>query len=72
LLEQLSRELEASPCREWLLLWNVLEALVELGVGDAALCSALERRLSELEVYHAGRHPIATGLGWIAARKQAR
>jgi phenylalanine-4-hydroxylase len=71
-LERISAEIEESHPNEWLLVWNVLEALVELGIDDAALLAKLERRLDELETYYGGRHPIAAGLGWLTARKQQR
>jgi phenylalanine-4-hydroxylase len=71
-LAGISAELEASHPHEWLLVWNVLDALVELGVDDGALITKLESRLNELETHYGGRHPIATGLGWLAARKQKR
>jgi hypothetical protein len=68
-LEGVIAQIETSHPHEWLLVWNVLEALVELGVGDGALIAKLERRLHELETYYGGRHPIATGLGWLSARR---
>jgi hypothetical protein len=47
----------------------VLEALIDLGMTDDPLVRHLEQRLRELEVYHGGRHPIATGLDYLDARK---
>lgn len=68
-LGQLSAEIEVSHPHEWLLVWNVLEALIQLGIDDAALLAKLERRLNELETYYGGRHPIAAGLGWLMTRR---
>ena len=70
-LRQIHAQLEASAPHEWLLYWNLLEALVALGVEDAPLIAALEQRLGELEDYYGGRHPITLGLGYVAARKHA-
>lgn len=69
-LQRVQRELDARYPHEWLLVWNVLEALVDLGINDASLLAGLERRLGELEEHYAGRHPIALGLGYLRARRQ--
>ena len=71
-LEQVRVELEASCPHEWLLVWNVLDALIELGVAEGPLVAALERRLSWLEAHYEGRHPVAAGLGYLSARKRHR
>ena len=70
-LERVKAEIDASYPHEWLLVWNVLDALLDLGVADQALVGALERRLDELERYYSGRHPIALGLGYLTTRKRA-
>jgi phenylalanine-4-hydroxylase len=68
-LEAIHGEMVTSHPHEWLLRWNVLEALLELGLAGDPLVRQLERRLRELEDYHGGRHPIALGLDYLSARK---
>jgi phenylalanine-4-hydroxylase len=71
-LHQVHSELQVTAPHEWLLHWNLLLELVELGLEDSSLIATLERRLAELEIHYGGRHPIALGLGYVAGRKQAR
>src|SRR5690606_2803609 len=63
-LEAVQAELVASYPHEWLLRWNVLDALLELGLSNDPLVQQLERQLRELEKYHGGRHPILLGLDY--------
>jgi len=64
-LEAVHAELGGSYPHEWLLRWNVLEALLDLGLSNDPLALQLERQLRELEVYHGGRHPIVLGLDYL-------
>jgi phenylalanine-4-hydroxylase len=70
-LEAVHTELGASHPHEWLLRWNLLEVLFELGLCDDPLVMKLQRRLRELEDHYGGRHPIALGLDYLEARKAA-
>lgn len=67
-LEAVQAELGVSHPHEWLLRWNVLDALIELGLSNDPLARELERQLRELEVYHRGEHPILLGLDYLAAK----
>jgi phenylalanine-4-hydroxylase len=49
---------------EWLLRWNLLEALHELGV-EPERRTVLARELRRLEERYAGRNPIAMGLRYL-------
>jgi phenylalanine-4-hydroxylase len=70
-LEAVHTELAASQPHEWLVRWNVLEVLLELGMESDPLAQKLEHRLRELEDHYGGRHPIALGLDYLEARKFA-
>jgi phenylalanine-4-hydroxylase len=70
-LEGVHAELVASHPHEWLLYWNVLDALIELGLSNDPLVPRLERRLQELEEYHGGRHPVALGLNYLSAKARS-
>jgi phenylalanine-4-hydroxylase len=61
----LHTELETRLPHEWLLRWNLLECLTDLGQADGALGRHLRARLLELERYHQGQHPIALGLDFL-------
>jgi phenylalanine-4-hydroxylase len=61
----LKAELDAHLPHEWLLRWNLLECLTELGLSEGALGRQLKTRLLELEHYHGGKHPIALGLDYL-------
>jgi phenylalanine-4-hydroxylase len=67
-LEAVQAELGVSHPHEWLLRWNVLDALIELGLSNDPLARELERQLRELEVYHRGEHPILLGLDYLATK----
>jgi phenylalanine-4-hydroxylase len=67
-LEALHSELEARLPHEWLLRWNLLECLIELGALDSQLGRDLRARLGALEHYYAGKHPIAMGLDYLSSR----
>ncbi len=67
-VEAINTELDVSHPHEWLLRWNVLEALLELGLEGDPLVRRLERRLRELEDHHGGRHPIALGLDYLRVK----
>jgi phenylalanine-4-hydroxylase len=71
-LDAVQAALGASHPHEWLLRWNVLDALIELGMGGDPLALQLERQLLELEDHYGGRHPIALGLDYLARRKSTR
>lgn len=71
-LDGVQTALDAQYPHEWLLRWNVLETLVELGMGGDPLALQLERRLRELEEHYGGRHPIALGLDYLARRTPQR
>ena len=68
-LAAIQTELAASHPHEWLLAWNVLDALYDLGMQDEPLSRELTRRLLELEDYYGGKHPIALGLEYLKNRK---
>lgn len=70
-LDAVHAELGARYPHEWLLRWNVLAVLIELGLAADPLVPRLERQLRELEHHYAGRHPIALGLDYLAARRGA-
>jgi phenylalanine-4-hydroxylase len=70
-LEAVHTDLAASYPHEWLLRWNLLEVLLELGLSNDPLLRQLERRLRELEDHYGGQHPIALGLDYLEARKSA-
>jgi hypothetical protein len=67
-LRAMHEQLTAHVPREWLLRWNLLEALITLGAGDSDLARALERELEQLELDFSHREPIATGLAHLRAR----
>lgn len=67
-LASIHTALEASVPHEWLLRWNLLECLVDLGLGQEQLARQLRVRLLELEHHYRGEHPIALGLDYLAAR----
>jgi phenylalanine-4-hydroxylase len=50
---------------EWLLRFDLLEALHALGAGQGPLARAMERELEQLELHFDGREPIATGLAYL-------
>lgn len=58
-LEQIASALSEFPS-DWLLRWNLLESLMKLGAADVN--HSLFQELEDLEVRHAHRQPIATGL----------
>jgi len=60
--------LEVSQPHEWLLRWNLLECLTDLGLGQEQLARQLRARLTELEHHYRGEHPIALGLDYLASR----
>lgn len=62
----LNAEIDARLPHEWLLRWNLLECLTELGRTDSQLAKSLRARLWELEEYYEGRHPIALGLNYLS------
>jgi phenylalanine-4-hydroxylase len=68
LIAAIERELERELPHEWLLRWNLLECLTDLGLNDGALARQLRTRLLELEHYHEGKHPIALGLDYLERR----
>jgi phenylalanine-4-hydroxylase len=68
-LESLHAELLAGYPHEWLLAWNLLESLLDLGLAEDPLARELERRLRSLEDHYDGRHPIALGLEYLLANK---
>jgi phenylalanine-4-hydroxylase len=70
-LEAIHIALAASHPHEWLLRWNLLEILLDLGLSNDPLIPQLERRLRELEDHYGGRHPIALGLDYLGARRSA-
>ncbi len=55
---------------EWLLRWNVLAGLVQLGEG-ASLAKRLEDELTAMETRFAHREPIATGLEYLREHSRA-
>jgi phenylalanine-4-hydroxylase len=71
-IEAVCCELEAKLPHEWLLRWNLLECLSDLGQADDALGRKLRARLLELEQHHHGQYPIALGLDYLEQRRQAR
>jgi phenylalanine-4-hydroxylase len=70
-LEAIHIALAASHPHEWLLRWNLLEILLDLGLSNDPLIPQLERRLRELEDHYGGRHPIALGLDYLGARRSS-
>ncbi len=72
LIAAIERELERVLPHEWLLRWNLLECLTDLGLNDGALARQLKARLRELEHYHEGKHPIALGLDYLELRHRER
>jgi len=72
LIAAIERELEAELPHEWLLRWNLLECLTDLGLSDGALGRQLKARLLKLEHYHEGKHPIALGLDYLELRSLER
>jgi hypothetical protein len=52
---------------EWLLRWNLLEALVRLGAAEHPTAHSLTQELERLELRYAHREPIATGLAYLRA-----
>jgi phenylalanine-4-hydroxylase len=70
-LEAVQADLGVSHPHEWLLRWNVLDALIDLGLSNDPLARQLERQLRELEEYHRGQHPILLGLDYLAAKELA-
>ncbi|HEX5657961.1 MAG TPA: aromatic amino acid hydroxylase [Polyangiales bacterium] len=62
----LHRALDLYP-HEWLLRWNLLEALVVAGQSRHALARTLGEELEQLELRYAHREPIATGLAQLRA-----
>lgn len=68
-LEAVQAELGVSHPHEWLLRWNVLDALIDLGLSNDPLVFQLERQLRELEEYHRGQHPILLGLDYLATKR---
>jgi len=61
-------ELERNFPHEWLLRWNLLECLFQLGLQATPLAQALCSRLNELEQHYHGRHPITMGLDYLTSR----
>jgi len=59
--------LELSQPHEWLLRWNLLECLTDLGRSQEPLARQLRARLVELEHHYRGEHPIALGLDYLAS-----
>lgn len=64
-LNGLHAELEQHYPHDWLLRWNLLACLTEMGARDTPLARALGTRLMELEEHYRGQHPIAMGLKYI-------
>ncbi|HEY2735261.1 MAG TPA: aromatic amino acid hydroxylase [Polyangiales bacterium] len=69
--EAIHRSLAERYPDEWLLRWNLLESWIKLGEG-AALRTALEAELEQLEIRFAYREPIATGLAYLRGLGGAR
>jgi phenylalanine-4-hydroxylase len=70
-IEAVHAVLEAQLPHEWLLRWNLLECLTDLGRADGALGLELRARLLELEHFHGGKYPIALGLDYLEQRRQS-
>ncbi|MET0341516.1 MAG: aromatic amino acid hydroxylase [Polyangiales bacterium] len=66
-LEAMHATLLAHHPDEWLLRWNLLEALLTAGQRDAPLARTLTEELERLEIRYAHREPIATGLAQLRA-----
>jgi phenylalanine-4-hydroxylase len=66
-LEQMHHQLVRAFPEEWLLRFNLLEALIRLGERGGALAARLEAELEELELRFSQREPIATGLRSLRA-----
>lgn len=64
-LNRLHAELEQHYPHDWLLRWNLLACLTEMGARDTPLARALGTRLMELEEHYRGQHPIAMGLEYL-------
>lgn len=64
--ERVQEELDRHFPDEWLLRWNLLENLLEL--GETERTQALADRLERLELRFAGKEPIATGLRSLRER----
>jgi phenylalanine-4-hydroxylase len=64
---EMHRTLTAHFPDEWLLRWNLLEALVRLGAAQDATSRSLTRELEQLEIRYQHREPIATGLAYLRA-----
>lgn len=61
-LDEIHEQLSRAYPEDWLLRFNVLEALVRLGERACPLARQVERELAQLEVRFLHREPIATGL----------
>ncbi|HKU44278.1 MAG TPA: hypothetical protein VJR89_39235, partial [Polyangiales bacterium] len=66
-LERIYVQLEARYPDEWLLRWNLLEALLRIG-QRAQLRETIQRQLEEMEIRFGHREPIATGLAYLRER----
>lgn len=66
-IAELHEQLTRSFPDEWLLRFNVLEALIRLGERAGPLATTLEAELEQLEVRFLEREPIATGLRSLRA-----
>jgi phenylalanine-4-hydroxylase len=67
--ERVQQELDRHFPDEWLLRWNLLENLLELGETDRT--ERLAGQLERLEERFAGKEPIATGLRSLRERVRA-
>jgi phenylalanine-4-hydroxylase len=61
-LQRMHRQLTADFPEEWLLRFNLLEALTRLGESEQPLAYTIERELLQLELRYLHREPIVTGL----------
>lgn len=61
-LQSIHEQLARAFPDEWLLRFNVLEALLRLGEGASPLAREIERELDQLELRFLHREPIDTGL----------
>jgi phenylalanine-4-hydroxylase len=66
-LRAMHRELELNHAQEWLLRWNLLEALIAAGESRDPLACTLNDDLERLELRYGHREPIATGLAQLRA-----
>lgn len=64
-LVALHAELEREYPHDWLVRWNLLECLIEMGARDTQVARALGTRLMELEEHYRGEHPIAMGIEYL-------